>query len=651
MYKTYEKKNHFYKRIYLFKSLIISINIITIKIIIHLYKYKNNFNNISNSNLYSLNKFNMFNFYNNYTNNFVFYKIINIKYSFSIKFNIAKIIYNLAFYNKNNILINPSDLTLYHNLHIICHININNNKNNIFSLANIHKNKYFKCIELFKIHEHFKFGIKILTNQNENKSYFIYFSNEYIINYNNLIYNNNKEFEFNHKTINQYNKLNVELKKSFLLLPLFSTKYNASIIINTWNFINLYNYYFCLCKGDECPYNNIAKNCKYYFYLSIIDNNKNIYNKTDYLFADFILAKYSSDDTFPIFEKMIKYKYPVHYLTEKIDLYKIFCDNKKECSSIILVNSKNYTIDGNFLEKYLTMFLKLKAAISGAAFHFIDNLFYNIEYITYISIGHGISMFKHYLYYGKNYYGPKRFNKIVLPPSNIIIKIATEHGWSDKNIIKINLPRWDKYNNYYTILEKNNNITNNSIFVMFTWRGIRRKKSISRYYLNNIMKLINNIDLNNALKKKNITLYFTLHHRLNNLIKMFEKSKFIKYIFENEISQCLKKTNLLISDFSSIIFDIICRKKPFIIFVPDANDPNIKNIYTKPYYNIILSLKNNIYNFSNQYFEVNETINKILFYVNNNFQLEKKIKKFYKRFGFKSGNNIKDFIKYLINLK
>ena len=106
---------------------------------------------------------------------------------------------------------------------------------------------------------------------------------------------------------------------------------------------------------------------------------------------------------------MIKYKYPVHYLTEKIDLYKIFCDNKKECSSIILVNSKNYTIDGNFLEKYLTMFLKLKAAISGAAFHFIDNLFYNIEYITYISIGHGISMFKHYLYYGKNYYGPKRF--------------------------------------------------------------------------------------------------------------------------------------------------------------------------------------------------------------------------------------------------
>jgi len=58
--------------------------------------------------------------------------------------------------------------------------------------------------------------------------------------------------------------------------------------------------------------NNITDSCKYYFYLNIIDNNKNIYNKTDYLFLDFIFADLSSDDVFPVFEKMLNLKFPVH---------------------------------------------------------------------------------------------------------------------------------------------------------------------------------------------------------------------------------------------------------------------------------------------------------------------------------------------------
>ena len=38
------------------------------------------------------------------------------------------------------------------------------------------------------------------------------------------------------------------------------------------------------------------------------------------------------------------------------------------------------------------------------------------------------------------------------------------------------------------------------------------------------------------------------------------------------------KTNLAVSDFSSIVFDLMYRKKPIIIYIPDANDPNIKKI-------------------------------------------------------------------------
>lgn len=40
--------------------------------------------------------------------------------------------------------------------------------------------------------------------------------------------------------------------------------------------------------------------------MDIIENNRNLYSKTDYLFVDFINKDLSSDDAFPIFEEMEK---------------------------------------------------------------------------------------------------------------------------------------------------------------------------------------------------------------------------------------------------------------------------------------------------------------------------------------------------------
>jgi hypothetical protein len=81
-------------------------------------------------------------------------------------------------------------------------------------------------------------------------------------------------------------------------------------------------------------------------------------------------------------------------MTQKENIYEKYCQNKNICLTII----NDDFIDGDFLEKYLTLILRLKVVISGAEFFFIDNLFYNIDYITYISVGHGVSFFKHFLY-------------------------------------------------------------------------------------------------------------------------------------------------------------------------------------------------------------------------------------------------------------
>ena len=62
---------------------------------------------------------------------------------------------------------------------------------------------------------------------------------------------------------------------------------------------------------------------------------------------------------------MFYQKYPVHYITEDMKIYNEFCNNKDKCLSIIYINKNNYTINGDFLEKYLTLFLQLKQVISG----------------------------------------------------------------------------------------------------------------------------------------------------------------------------------------------------------------------------------------------------------------------------------------------
>ena len=145
--------------------------------------------------------------------------------------------------------------------------------------------------------------------------------------------------------------------------------------------------------------------------------------------------------------------------------------------------------------------------------------------------------------------------------------MAVINGWNENNIIKLNLPRWDKYFNNNKYFNDLGNIESNSIFIMFTWRELKKNQRISRYYMDNIISLINNDKLNNHLIKYNITLYFSIHRQLIKYSNKFKNRKKIKYIEEKCIAECLLKTNLVISDFSSIIFDMIFRGKPYIYHI------------------------------------------------------------------------------------
>ena len=599
-----------------------------------------------------------------------YFSIQYMNYYISKKFNLVKLEYSISIYDKNNQLLLPSELTLFYDFHFSCFMEVEKNKTMIHSLAYISQNKYLICIEYFYLDEKVKFGLKIYSGK---LFYQLIFYTKDIINYDDINHINNDVFDQdiisdNFKNLvdeikSNYMNRPYSLKKAYLRKPIFDLRRNLIRPNSPWLFRNFYSTYYCYCVGYDCFKVKSFQTCKYLYYIYIIDIDRDLYPKTDFIFVDFIFKSLSSDDTYPVFQEMIKQNYPAHYITEKEDIYEQYCGNNTQCTTIMPINDATYFKYGDFFEKYLDLVLKTKAFISCKEKHFhrVGYLFYRIEYTTYIAVGHGVCYFKDYLFNKNRIYGINRNNKIIIPPSEILISTAINHGWKKENIIQLNLPRWDRFNyqeKEHEIYEGfKSNITNNSILVMFTWRmSMKFNSYLSPFYTKNLTKLLKNEDLERELSLNNITLYLSFHRYLREMNqvlikKIMKNNKNIVIIEQNELAECLAKSSLVVSDFSSVMFDFMYRRKPIIIYVPDSNDPKIKEFYTDDYVSLIERMNNKTFLVENKCNTVEETVDKIIFYIKNNFKIDNKLSNFYKNFNFTVDNNIEKFITYLEKLE
>ena len=274
------------------------------------------------------------------------------------------------------------------------------------------------------------------------------------------------------------------------------------------------------------------------------------------MLSDFFDDNIESADAYPIFIKMVQNNINAYYLTMSSKIYKYFIlDNSNYHKQLNIIYGIR-KINGNFLEKYFELLLRLKVVVTAEQYESIDNIFYNIDYITYIFLGHGVTYIKSYLY--NDYISHKRYDKILLPKSEKFINLALNAGWKLEDIIQMGYPRWDKYDNYNNNLSTNKNSTfkERSIFLMLTWRKLKKGRNISDLYYNNIFNLFNDSKINKLLLKKNIKIFFTFHHKIK-FKKKFVINNNIKMIPQNDISSLLKNSSLIITDFSSILFDAI----------------------------------------------------------------------------------------------
>ena len=340
-----------------------------------------------------------------------------------------------------------------------------------------------------------------------------------------------------------------------------------------------------------------------------------LYPKTHYLLSDFFDENIESSEAFPIFQEMLKRNIKVHYITMSWEIYNKFYLSNKESQKELLIIYGVQKINGNILEKFFELFLRLKAVIAAEKYDSIDNLFYNIDYIIYIFLGHGVTYIKSYLY--NDYLSPKRYNKILLPPSKIILNLALKAGWKEENIIKFGYPKWDNYRLHNTkkSFYKNSKRNQRAIFMMFTWRKLKKGKNVSFLYYNNILKLLNDTEINKQLYLNNIKLYFCYHHALREkkIIDIGSNTN-IRFINQNEISKLLKNSSLIITDFSSILFDAIVQKKPLILYIPDGLDPNLQDSYENEYYETITKIKNGTIYLGEVFFDLDKVVNKVIYW-------------------------------------
>ena len=87
----------------------------------------------------------------------------------------------------------------------------------------------------------------------------------------------------------------------------------------------------------------------------------------------------------------------------------------------------------------------------------------------------------------------------------------------------------------------------------------------------------------------------------------------------------------------------------YIIYIPDVYDKNLKKIYKPINYDVINKFISNEFQFENVFFDINKTVNKIIYYIDNEFKLDDNLLRFYEEFNFPN-ETLNDFINYLLKL-
>ncbi len=190
-----------------------------------------------------------------------------------------------------------------------------------------------------------------------------------------------------------------------------------------------------------------------------------------------------------------------------------------------------------------------------------------------VMINHGIGFLKN----GKKYYHKSTFslNDLItsLSPKHKNI-FTSEYGYLDEEVVITGYPRFDSL-----VDTSSNSKWNNTILFMPTFRD-REQKLGSEFKKTQLYKrirmLIKDKILMKSLTQSNSHIAIYLHQNIQYYSKYLDCfSRDNVHIVRQEeftVTQLLKMSKLLITDYSSVLFDFVYMNKPFISYQFDYNE-------------------------------------------------------------------------------
>ena len=272
--------------------------------------------------------------------------------------------------------------------------------------------------------------------------------------------------------------------------------------------------------------------------------------------------------------------------------FKYINENHPEINSIYIISRKNpYFLKikniGRTVEpcsyKHMLLFIASKAKISTSVYGCspswcVTNLLKRMHGTgKNIALKHGIFKNTHPNYFKEN----AHLDLICCGAEPEYEFIKNNFHYDEKNIKYTGLARFDSLHNF---------TKENEILIMPTWRRWLDKNTIDEFQESDFYKswisLLTNELLINLANKNNIKIVFYVHPKMNKYISLFRKIKNIEIL--DSLGGCdlqdhLKKSKLLITDFSSVFFDFAYMKKPTIYYQFDE-DRYFNDHYKKAYF-------------------------------------------------------------------
>lgn len=192
-----------------------------------------------------------------------------------------------------------------------------------------------------------------------------------------------------------------------------------------------------------------------------------------------------------------------------------------------------------------------------------------IKKIPFVFLQHGVIALKKVdNFYGKGQKGA--CDLFVVSTDTEKQTIVDNFGYEPKEVINTGLPRWD------VLHDKSQN--RREIMIMPTWRNwldsVPDKDFEASDYFTHYMALLNSRKLADLLEKYDLEVNFYLHAKFQEYSDQFQtKSERIHLVSfgETAVNEMLMRCRMLITDYSSVCWDILYQDKPTIFYQFDLD--------------------------------------------------------------------------------